>query len=134
MTDKFSGIFKAELPVLIERRFCKASYSLAAVFNVCVMKIKCENMLFCELLPFRIFTHCCFSPLRKAPPLFLPVFAVSHFPLSLLSPLASKHLHLIPLLPSSTAFLPHWNSLLLFSKCDHLWTFLNRKCCQTGSV
>lgn len=56
LTDKFSGIFKAELPALIERRFCKAGYFLAAVFTVCVMKIKRENMVFYELLLFRIFT------------------------------------------------------------------------------
>lgn len=56
MTDKFSGIFKDKLPALIERRFCRVSYSLAAVFTVCVMKIKRENMVFNELLFFRIFT------------------------------------------------------------------------------
>lgn len=95
MTDKFSGIFKAELPVLIERRFCKASYSLAAVFNVCVMKIKCEDTVFSELLLFRIFTHCCFFHFYKLSST-VPSGLFAHFLLSLLFPPAGKNLHLIP--------------------------------------
>lgn len=79
LTDKFSGIFKAELPALIERRFCKAGYFLAAVFTVCVMKIKRENVVFYELLLFRIFTlflNAAFSNFKFSPSstVFLPVF------------------------------------------------------------
>lgn len=124
MTDKFSGIFKAELPVLIERRFCTASYCLAAVFNVCVMKIKCENMVFCELLLFRIFTHCCFFHFWK----FFFLWAVSYFLPSLLFLSAGKHLHHIPLVSILTSFTCLLKfSFALFPSFASMWRLIYLK-------